>query len=101
MIVYNVTFFYLPRLADGVRSWLSETWVPAAAAAGCQAPMALAMDNPDPDLHRVAVQAYFADEASLQSFVDNEVALLLGDMQARFGRENVLAHPTVMTCIDL
>ena len=101
MIVYNVTFFYLPQLSDGVRSWLSETWMPAATAAGCHPPMALAMDNPDPELHRLAVQAYFKDMAAMQSFFENEGALLFGDMQSRFGGENELAHPTVMTRIDL
>ncbi len=101
MIVYNVTFFYPPQLAARVHSWLSQSWVPAAAAAGCMPPLALSMDSPQEGVERMAVQSYFATAEAAEAFAAREASLLVDDMQARFGAQTVVAYPTMMTQIEL
>ncbi|MDE7389292.1 MAG: DUF4286 family protein [Muribaculaceae bacterium] len=101
MTIYNVTFFYPPHLADGVRRWLAEAWMPAADAAGCKPPSALAMESAQEGVERLAVHCHFRSRSEADAFAAREASLLVEDMQSRFGAQSVMAFPTVMEEISL
>lgn len=99
--VYNVTFFYPPQLEGAVRRWLAEVWIPAATVASGARPMALALEQTQPDVESTAVQSVYATDGDARKFAETRVVELIDDMQRRFGAQSVMAFPSIMTEVEL
>lgn len=100
-MIYNTTFFFEPRIEPEVRRALAEEWVPAVSALGSAEPLCLLLADQGDGVCRIAIQATFATAENLEEFAREVAPQILERLTDRFGQEQLLAMPSIMTPITL
>lgn len=100
-MIYNTTFFFEPRIEHEVREALAAEWLTACRALGEGEPLCLLLADQGDGVCRIAIQTTFASAENLEHFAEEVTPQILKSLTDRFGQEQLLAMPSVMTPITL